>query len=46
MKIKLIEPLSISEDLLNEYKNTLENEGHEFISYENKPKDEKDYSGF
>lgn len=43
MKIVLIEPLSISSEILDEYRIMLENEGHEFISYDEKPKDEAEY---
>ena len=31
MKIKLIEPLSISEELLLRYKEEMEKAGHEFV---------------
>ena len=36
MKIKLIEPLSISDDLLKEYEDKLVSQGHEFVYYDKK----------
>lgn len=36
MKIKLIEPLSISDDLLKEYEDKLVSQGHEFVYYNKK----------
>ncbi|MDO4778363.1 MAG: NAD(P)-dependent oxidoreductase [Tissierellia bacterium] len=39
MKIKLIEPLGINDELLNNYRKELENLGHEFEYYGDKAKD-------
>lgn len=43
MKIKLIEPLSISKELLEEYKKKVEAEGHEFVSYPDKATSEEEF---
>ncbi|MDO5026637.1 MAG: NAD(P)-dependent oxidoreductase [Tissierellia bacterium] len=43
MKIKLIEPLSISEDLLEQYRQKLEDQGHEFVSYKDKASSEEEF---
>lgn len=43
MKIVLIEPFSISIEILDEYRIMLEKEGHEFITHDEKPKDEAEY---
>lgn len=43
MRVKLIEPLSITKELLEEYKRKLEDEGHEFISYDDKASTEEEF---
>ncbi len=43
MRIKLIEPLSIPEELLSKYKEKLEKEGHEFVSYKDKAQTEEEF---
>lgn len=43
MRVKLIEPLSITKELLNEYKTKLEDNGHEFISYDDKASTEEEF---
>lgn len=43
MIIKLIEPLSISQDLLDEYKNQVEKQGHQFVSYDTKAKSQEEF---
>lgn len=43
MRVKLIEPLSISEELLDQYKTQLEKEGHEFVSYDDKATSEEEF---
>lgn len=43
MKIVLVEPLSITQDKLNEFAISLESLGHEFISYDNKPSNDDEY---
>ncbi|MGB4609012.1 MAG: NAD(P)-dependent oxidoreductase [Saccharofermentanales bacterium] len=43
MKIKLIEPLSISEELLLQYKEEIEKAGHEFVYYTDKAKTEDEF---
>lgn len=43
MRVKLIEPLSITKELLEEYKRKLEDEGHEFISYDDKASTEDEF---
>ena len=40
MKIKLIEPLSVENSLIEEYKAKLEEQGHEFVYYTDKAQDE------
>lgn len=43
MKIKLIEPLSISDELLQDYKEKIEAAGHTFESYADKAKTEDEF---
>ncbi|HHT24581.1 MAG TPA: hydroxyacid dehydrogenase [Clostridiaceae bacterium] len=43
MKITLIEPLAISEDLLFHYKEKMEKAGHEFVYYTDKAKTEEEF---
>lgn len=43
MKITLIEPLAISEELLIHYKEEMEKAGHEFTYYSDKSKTEEDF---
>lgn len=43
MKVKLIEPLSISKELLEEYKKSLEHAGHQFVSYDTKASSEEEF---
>lgn len=43
MKIVLVEPLGIKEELLNQYSNAIEKLGHEFVSYNTRPQDDEEY---
>lgn len=43
MKIKLIEPLSIKDDLLESYKKEVEEQGHEFVYYDTKASSEDEF---
>lgn len=43
MKIVLVEPLTIDKEILANYKKSLEDAGHEFISYDSKPQSEDDW---
>ncbi len=42
MKIVMLEPINISNDQLKNYKNKLEDQGHQFISYDNRVEDENE----
>lgn len=42
MKITILEPLAVSEIILNKYINTLESQGNEVVFYNERPTDDKD----